>query len=56
MRNFVWKLKMVIFTALRALGLRKTNDAKITVTRREISGEELPPQIKAQLIKKYGHL
>jgi len=46
---------MVVFAALKALGLRKTND-KIIVTKREISEEELPPQIKAQLLKKYGHL
>ena len=55
MKNFIWKLKMVVFSVLKALGLRKTQ-SKITVEKREISEEELPPQIKAQLIKKYGHL
>ena len=55
MKTFIWKLKMICFAVLKVLGLRKTNN-EVTVSIREISEDELPPEIKAQLLKKYGHL
>lgn len=55
MKNLVWKLKMVWFSILKLLRLKKSNN-EVTVTTREITENELPPEIKAQLLKKYGHL
>ena len=55
METLVWKLKMVWISILKVLGLKKSN-TKVTVETREISEEELPPDIKSQILKKYGHL
>ena len=55
METFVWRLKMIWVGILKVLGLRKSN-IEITVVNQEISEEEVPPEIKAQILKKYGHL
>ena len=55
MKTFIWKLKMMWVCILKLLGLKKANN-EVSVSIREISEDELPPEIKAQLLKKYGHL
>jgi len=55
MENFIWRLKMMWFGILKLLGLRKSN-IEITVVNQEVSEDEVPPEIKAQILKKYGHL
>ena len=56
METFIWKLKMTVLKVLKVLGLKKTTNTEVTVSVREISEDELPPDIKEKLIKKYGHL